>query len=77
MTMAAAKPQRTRQRNLVVRLNDYERDMLDVVAEHLHLPSASEAFRHLVRRAYEEVPRALAGSLSGEGPGSSGRSSKS
>jgi hypothetical protein len=65
--MAGPKPKRTRRRNLVVRLNDHEREMLDAVAEHLHLPSASEAFRHLVRRAYEDVPRAPPGRSSRTG----------
>lgn len=66
--MAAARPRRTRERNLVVRLNDHEREMLDVVAEYLHLPSASEAFRHLVRRAYEDALRP-ASTVATHGPG--------
>jgi hypothetical protein len=61
--MASAKPKRTRTKHLVVRLNEHERAMLDVVAEHLHLPSASEAFRYLVRSAYDTARRPSAHSL--------------
>lgn len=51
---AATLPEnRTRTRNLVVRLSDRERAMLDAVAEHEQM-SASETFRWLVRRAYEQ-----------------------
>jgi hypothetical protein len=64
--MPAAKPERSRKKHLVVRLNEYERQMLDVVAEHLRLPSASEAFRYLVRRAYDGLPGAQALPLEGE-----------
>ena len=53
--MEVHQPNRTRKKHLVVRLNDHEREMLDVVAEHLKIPSASEAFRYLLRRAYEET----------------------
>ena len=50
----AIPPQRTRQRNLVIRLNDLEREMLDRVAEREGM-SASETVRYLVRRADEEL----------------------
>lgn len=53
--MEVRKPNRTREKHLVVRLNDRERAMLDAVARHLGIPSASEAFRYLVRRAYEDA----------------------
>jgi hypothetical protein len=62
--MPAGKPKRTRTKLMVVRLNAHERDMLDVVAEHLQLPSASEAFRYLVRSAYDQARRAPSLSLS-------------
>jgi len=45
--------QRTRTENLVVRLSERERAMLDAVAAYEQL-TASEAFRWLVRRAYEQ-----------------------
>ena len=47
------KPEnRTRTRNLVIRMSDAERAMLDVIAKRLDLPSASEVFRFLVRREH-------------------------
>lgn len=51
--------QRTRTENLVVRLSERERAMLDAVAEHEQM-SASETFRWLVRRAYEAQEAASA-----------------
>jgi hypothetical protein len=51
-----AKPEnRTRTRNLVIRLSDEERRMLDDLAERLDLPNASEVFRHLVRREHAKA----------------------
>ena len=48
-----AKPEnRTRTRNLVIRMSDEERAMLDALAKHLGQPSASEVFRFLVRREH-------------------------
>jgi hypothetical protein len=50
------KPEnRTRTRNLVIRMSDEERAMLDVLAERLGQPSASEVFRFLVRREHAKV----------------------
>ncbi len=42
--------QRTRERNLVIRLNDKERDAMDRVAKRLGM-SLSETVRYLIRRA--------------------------
>lgn len=53
-----AKPEnRTRTRNLVIRMSDAEREGLDVIAEFLGVPSASEAFRVLVRGALEAAKK--------------------
>lgn len=53
-----AKPEnRTRTRNLVVRMSDEERAMLDVIAERLDLPNASEVFRFLVRREHAKTTK--------------------
>ena len=43
---------RTRTRNLVIRMSDEERAMLDVIAKRLGQPNASEVFRFLVRREH-------------------------
>ncbi len=43
---------RTRTRNLVIRMSDEERAMLDDLAKRLGQPSASEVFRFLVRREH-------------------------
>jgi hypothetical protein len=53
--MEVQPPKRSRTKHLVVRLNEHEREMLDVVADHLRLPSASEAFRYLLRRAFDDM----------------------
>lgn len=45
---------RTRNLNLVIRLNDREREMLHAVAAREQM-SASETIRWLVRRAYEQT----------------------
>ncbi len=45
--------QRTRERNLVIRLNDKERDAMDRVAKRLGM-SLSETVRYLIRRAEVE-----------------------
>jgi len=47
---------RTREKHFVLRLNEHERAALDRVSERLGL-SASEAMRHLIRRADEEDRR--------------------
>jgi hypothetical protein len=44
---------RSRTLNFVIRLNDREREMLDVVADREQL-SASETVRWLIRRAFEQ-----------------------
>jgi hypothetical protein len=54
--MELQRPNRTRTRNLVIRLTDGERAMLDDIAEHHHLPSVSEAFRFLVHREHGVIP---------------------
>ena len=56
--MEKLDPTRTRQRNLVIRLNDRERDMLDVVATREAM-SASETVRWLVRREYDRGEQAV------------------
>jgi hypothetical protein len=48
----AEKRARTRSVNLIVRLSEHERDMLDVVATREKL-NVSETVRWLVRREYE------------------------
>jgi hypothetical protein len=55
--MELQKPNRARKRNLVIRLTDGERVMLDDIAQHHHLPSASEAFRFLVHREHGVIPK--------------------
>jgi hypothetical protein len=53
-----AKPEnRTRKRNLVIRMSDEERAMLDDLAERLGQPSASEVFRFLVRREHAKTTK--------------------
>lgn len=53
-----AKPEnRTRTRNLVIRLSDKERAMLDRIAKHHGVPSASEAFRYLIHREAEAIAK--------------------
>ena len=47
-----ARPNRMRSTHFVLRLNDHERGALDRVAERLGM-NASEAMRHLIRRADE------------------------
>lgn len=50
------KPEnRTRTRNLVVRLSDDERAWLDEIAEFHGLDSATEGFRFLVSREHEAI----------------------
>jgi hypothetical protein len=49
-----AEENRTRTRNMVIRLSDRERDMLDAVATHEEM-SASEVIRWLVRREHERL----------------------
>lgn len=48
--MESRRPQRTRTRNIVIRLNDAERALLDRIAKREGL-SISELFRALLRRA--------------------------
>jgi hypothetical protein len=53
-----AKPEnRTRTRNLVIRMSDKERTMLDRIASHHGIPSASEAFRYLVHREVDAITK--------------------
>jgi hypothetical protein len=49
-----AEENRTRTRNMVIRLSDKEREMLEDVAVHEEL-SASETIRWLVRREHERI----------------------
>lgn len=48
-----AAPQRSRSRNLVIRLNDKERDAMERVSKRIGM-SLSETVRYLIRRAEEE-----------------------
>ena len=48
---------RTRTRNLVIRMSDKERETLDVIAADLGLVNASEAFRFLVHREADRIRR--------------------
>ena len=52
-TANGPEERRTRTRNLVIRFNDGEREMLDVVAVRMHL-NVSETVRHHVRREFEK-----------------------
>jgi hypothetical protein len=48
--MDVQKPRHTRTRQLVIRLTEAERKMLDRVTKKLGLSSVSEAFRFLMKR---------------------------
>lgn len=56
--VAGAPPARKRNRLFVVRLNEAERTMIDVVAEH-HGMNATQILRMLVRREHDRIRSAL------------------
>jgi len=52
--METAKPNRTREKNLVIRLLDEERAELDAVAQHERL-SASDIVRRAIRAEFQRL----------------------